>query len=75
VNDPSTSPDQIRRLLVIYRADKNLTLRQLAKKIGGMTGATIGNIERGAVMPTRKTWLRIERFLSREGFIKKSEAA
>lgn len=73
VNQDTLPTTDIRRALIDYRAEKNLSLRKLAKRIGGLTGATLGNIERGSVWPERKTILRIERFLRREG--KLAEAA
>ncbi|MGH8677372.1 MAG: helix-turn-helix domain-containing protein, partial [Burkholderiales bacterium] len=50
-----------------YRAKKNLTLRALATLIGGITGATLGNIERGSTWPRRLTICKLERFLRRQG--------
>ncbi|HZT71226.1 MAG TPA: helix-turn-helix transcriptional regulator [Terriglobia bacterium] len=68
-------PEQVRELLISYRAEKNLTLRQLATKIGGVTFQTLGNIERGATWPRRTTLLKIERFLRRAGVATTKEAA
>lgn len=73
--DPQTRAADVRVALIAYRAENNLTLRALAKRIGGITGQTIGNIERGAVWPQRKTALRLERFLIREGALNGKEAA
>lgn len=73
--EPRMKPEQVRELLISYRADKSLTLRQLARKIGGVTFATLGNIERGATWPRRTTLLKIERFLQREGLCPTQEAA
>lgn len=60
-------PEKVRQLLIEYRAKQDLTLRELAQQIGGLTGATLANIERGSTWPRRTTLLKIERFLQRKG--------
>jgi len=73
--EPRLTPDKVRELLVAYRAEYNLSLRELAAKIGGLTCQTLGNIERGAVWPKRTTLLKIERFLRRQGYLQDGAAA
>lgn len=73
--EPRLKPEEVRELLIRYRAENSLTLRGLAKKIGGLTFQTLGNVERGSVWPKRTTLLRIELFLRRVGAIKEQEVA
>lgn len=73
--EPTMKPEAVRKALIDYRAEHNLSLRRMAKKVGGVTGATLGNIERGSVWPMRTTLLKIERFLRREGVLSNEAAA
>ncbi len=66
--------EEIRETLIRHRAEKGLTLRDLAKRIGGITFQTLGNIERGTVWPKRTTLLRIELYLRRVGAVKERAA-
>lgn len=65
-------PEEVRELLIKYRTEKNLTLRGLAKKIGGITFQTLGNMERGSVWPKRTTLLKVELYLRRVGAVKEA---
>ena len=65
--EPRLKPEEIRELLIKYRAEKNMSLRELAKRIGGITFQTLGNIERGSVWSKRTTLLKVELFLRRVG--------
>jgi transcriptional regulator with XRE-family HTH domain len=73
--EPRLKPEEVRELLIKYRAEKGLTLRELSAKIGGLTFQTLGNIERGSVWPKRTTLLKIELFLRRSGALKSQEVA
>ena len=60
---PPPNLEQVLQALYDYRVVQCLTLRQLAELIGGMTGASLCNFERGLTTPSRTNFKRIEMFL------------
>lgn len=65
-------PDDLIKMLIQCRADREITLENVAKAVGVTTKA-ISNIERGMAKPRRTTRLRLEQFLARHGYFLKKE--
>jgi transcriptional regulator with XRE-family HTH domain len=66
------TPD-LASLLVQCRADRNLTIDDLAKELQLSAGA-VSNIERGIAIPRRMTRVKIETYLRNQGYLKEQVA-
>jgi transcriptional regulator with XRE-family HTH domain len=70
----NTAEDDLTKLLVQCRTERNLTLAQVAK-IAKISTVALSNIERGIAKPRRTTRLRLVTFLQRHGYFAKEVAA
>jgi DNA-binding XRE family transcriptional regulator len=66
--------DDLPALLLQCRADRNLTLDEVAKAVG-LTKKCLSDIERGISKPRRANRLRLEDFLRKHNYFPKGAAA
>jgi transcriptional regulator with XRE-family HTH domain len=63
--------DDLPQLLLQCRADRNLTLEDVAKALG-MSKKSLSDIELGRQKPSRKNRLKLEQFLRKHGYFSKA---
>lgn len=74
VNAKQTELPELIQMLIRCRAERDLTMAQVAKSLKMSQGA-ISNLETGKAKLRRTTAIRIETFLRKQGYFAKSEAA
>lgn len=68
-----TKDEELGELLVRCRAERNLSLEDIAKAVG-LSVMTLSNVEAGRKMPRRTTRAKLEAFLHKHGYFVKKVA-
>jgi transcriptional regulator with XRE-family HTH domain len=71
MNSNKHKQDDLAALLLRCRADRKLSLDDVAKAVG-LTKKALGSIEQGQSRPRRVNRLRIEEFLRKHGYFPKA---
>ena len=73
-NNSAVQKDDLIKLLIQCRTERNLSLAKVAKAVK-ISIVAVSNIERGIAKPRRTTRLRIVMFLQRHGYFPKEQEA